>query len=105
MKFKLSYLYISLIILVIPLTFFIIYKSTSNKYFNKYVVFYTQHQDDEVLWAGSSIINALNKRGQDNVFVVLVSHGSEIAVFDKYDKYKDLSFELKREIRNIEFLA
>lgn len=106
MKFKLSYLYISLIILVIPLTFFIIYKSTSNNHqFNKCVVFYPQHQDDEVLWAGSTIINALNKRGQDNVFVVLVSNGSEIAVFDKYDKYKDLSIEQKREIRNKEFLA
>lgn len=106
MKFKISSIYIVLIILLVPLTSFIIYKFTSNNYqFNKYVVFYPQHQDDEVLWAGSTIINAINERGQNNVFVVLVSNGSEIAVFDKYDKYKNLSIKEKREIRNREFLA
>lgn len=99
------------LILLIVLCFFLviaifnIYKSNSNKQFNDYVIFYPQHQDDEVLWAGSSIVEAIKERGQNHVFVVLVSNGSGIAVFDKDEQYKNLSKDQKSNYRNIEFFA
>lgn len=60
--------------------------------FNDYVVFYPQHQDDEVLWGGSAIVEAIRQRGSDHVFVVLVSDGSGVNVF-KNKQYKGLSRE------------
>ena len=46
-----------------------------NREFNQNVVFYPQHQDDEVLWGGSAILRAIETCGKDNVYVVLVSDG------------------------------
>ncbi|WP_052356827.1 PIG-L family deacetylase [[Clostridium] dakarense] len=89
----------------LTLTIFNIYKNNTNKQFKDYVVFYPQHQDDEVLWAGSAIVEAIKERGQDNVFVVLVSNGSGIAVFDKNEQYKKLTKDQKSSYRNREFLA
>lgn len=75
-----------------------------NKKFEEHVVFYPQHQDDEVLWGGSAIINAINQCGKDNVYIVLVSDGSGVNVF-KNKKYKNLSRKEKEELRNNEFRA
>lgn len=75
-----------------------------NKSFEKYVVFYPQHQDDEVLWGGSAILEAIRQNGKDNVYVVLVSDGSGVNVF-KNKKYKNLSRKEKEKLRNYEFKA
>ena len=89
----------------IVLTGFSSYADYNNKQFKDYVVFYPQHQDDEVLWAGSAIVEAIKERGQDNVFIVQVSNGSGISVFNKDEKYKNLTREEKTELRKREFLA
>jgi LmbE family N-acetylglucosaminyl deacetylase len=39
------------------------------------VVFYPEHPDDEVLWGGSAIRAALDQKGAQDVYVVLVSQG------------------------------
>ena len=57
-----------------------------NREFNQNVVFYPQHQDDEVLWGGSAILRAIETCGKDNVYVVLVSDGLGVNVF-KDDKH------------------
>lgn len=72
--------------------------------FKEHVVFYPQHQDDEVLWGGSAILEAVKTCGTDNVYIVLVSDGSGVNVFEK-NKYKDLSRKEKEELRNKEFKA
>jgi hypothetical protein len=111
MDFFKKYLSLKYIVLsAILSTFFVsttydIYSQQNNEKFKDHVVFYCQHQDDEVLWAGSAIINAINEVGRDNVYVVLVSNGSGIAVFDKYKKYENLKTKDKIECRNREFLA
>ncbi|HDA5277623.1 TPA: PIG-L family deacetylase, partial [Clostridioides difficile] len=64
-----------ILVLCLILTGFSSYVNYSHKKFKDYVVFYVQHQDDEVLWAGSAIVNAIKERGKNNVFVVLVSTG------------------------------
>ena len=74
---------------------------TSN--FGDTVVFYPQHEDDETLWAGSAILEAIKERGADNVYVVLVSYGTGIKVF-KDEKYSNLSNQEKYEYREREFL-
>ncbi|RDY28981.1 PIG-L family deacetylase [Romboutsia weinsteinii] len=89
----------------LALTGFSSYSNHLNMQFKDYVVFYPQHQDDEVLWAGSAIVEAIKERGQDNIFVVQVSNGSGISVFRKNEKYKDLTREEKTEYRKKEFLA
>lgn len=75
-----------------------------NRKFKDYAVFYPQHQDDEVLWAGSAIIRALDQCGKDKVYVVLVSDGSGVNVF-KDSKYKNLSRKEKQNLRDAEFKA
>lgn len=75
-----------------------------NKKFEEHVVFYPQHQDDEVLWGASAIANAIKQCGKDNVYIVLVSDGSGVNVF-KNKKYKDLTRKEKEELRNNEFRA
>ena len=62
-------------------------KNVLNIPFKNYVVFYPQHQDDEVLWAGRSIKYAVKKRGSNHVFVVLVSSGTGQRVF-KQEQFK-----------------
>lgn len=73
-----------------------------NREFNDYVVFYPQHQDDEVLWAGSCIIRAIEKCGVDNVYIVLVSDGTGVNVF-KETKYRNLTKKERETLRNNEF--
>ncbi len=73
-----------------------------NKKFKDHVVFYPQHQDDEVLWAGSAIIRALEQCGKDNVYIVLVSDGPGVNVF-KSNKYKNLTRKEKQDLRDTEF--
>ncbi len=75
----------------------------SNKSFKQHVVFYPQHQDDEVLWGGSAIIKAIEERGANNVYVVLVSDGSGVNVFARNPRFKGLS--RKETLRNNEFKA
>ncbi|NKN26456.1 PIG-L family deacetylase, partial [Clostridioides difficile] len=94
-----------ILVLCLILTAFSSYVNYSHKKFKDYVVFYVQHQDDEVLWAGSAIVNAIKERGKNHVFVVLVSTGCGISVFDKYKKYENLTNIQKSEYRNREFLA
>lgn len=75
-----------------------------NRPFKKNVVFYPQHQDDEVLWGGSALRRAINTLGSDHVFVVLVSDGSGVNVF-KDKIYENTSRKEKEELRNKEFYA
>ncbi len=75
------------------------------KRFKDNVVFYPQHQDDEVLWGGTAIVDAINECGADNVYVVLVSDGSGVNVFKRNPKFKGISREKKKELRNNEFKA
>lgn len=79
-------------------------KGENQRNFKDYVVFYPQHQDDEILWGGSAIIEAIKQCGKDNVYIVLVSDGSGVNVFNNY-KYKDLTRKEKEELRNVEFQA
>ena len=68
------------------------------------VVFYSQHQDDETLFAGSAIVDAIQAIGAENVYVVLISDGDESGVFlDK--RYKHLTLKEKTGLRNNEFIA
>ena len=71
--------------------------------FGDTVVFYPQHEDDETLWAGSAILQAIKERGADNVYVVLVSYGTGIKVL-KDEKYSNLNNQEKYEYREREFL-
>lgn len=75
-----------------------------NRPFKDYVVFYPQHQDDEVLWGGSALKKAVNTLGADHVFVVLVSDGSGVNVF-KDKIYKNTTRKEKEQFRNKEFYA
>ena len=79
-------------------------RNVVNVPFNKYVIFYPQHQDDEVLWAGSAIRDAIRTRGADHVFVALVSSGTGHKVF-KQPEFQGMTLKEKAEFRNREFLA
>lgn len=79
-------------------------RNVVNVPFEKYVIFYPQHQDDEVLWAGSAIRYAIRTRGADHVFVALVSSGTGHKVF-KQPEFKGMTLKGKAEFRNREFLA
>ncbi|WP_052356815.1 PIG-L deacetylase family protein [[Clostridium] dakarense] len=79
------------------------YEANYNRKFKSHVVFYPQHQDDEVLWGASAIAKAINEVGKDNVYVVLVSDGSGVNVFKNNKKFKNLTREEKKELRNNEF--
>ncbi|WP_288222146.1 cell wall-binding repeat-containing protein [uncultured Clostridium sp.] len=68
------------------------------------VVFYSQHQDDETLFAGSAIIDAIESVGAKNVYVVLISDGDESGVFTD-PRYSSLILEKKTALRNNEFKA
>lgn len=68
------------------------------------VVFYSQHQDDETIFAGSAIVDAIQAVGPENVYVVLISDGDESGVFTD-PRYKNLSLEKKTALRNNEFRA
>ena len=77
----------------------------SNKSFKQHVVFYPQHQDDEILWGVSAITKAIEERGADNVYVVLVSDGSGVNVFARNPRFKGISRKEKETLRNNEFKA
>ena len=79
-------------------------KGIYNRKFKEHVVFYPQHQDDEVLWAGSAIVKALKECGKDNVYVVLVSDGSGVNVFNSVE-FKNLPRKEKQNLRDTEFKA
>lgn len=66
------------------------------------IIFYPQHQDDEVLWASSAMKLALQTKGSDNVYVVLNSTGLGVNVF-KDSKYDNLTELEKKAIRDNEF--
>lgn len=68
------------------------------------VVFYSQHQDDETLFAGSTIVDAVASVGKENVYMVLVSDGDESGVFNN-PRYVNLTREEKATLRNNEFIA
>lgn len=68
------------------------------------VVFYTQHQDDETLFAGSAIVDAITAVGAENVHVVLITDGSASDVFT-WDRYSKLSILERSALRNNEFKA
>ena len=46
-------------------------KRAKSYIFNDKVVFYSQHQDDETIFAGSAIIDAVEAVGAENVYIVL----------------------------------
>ena len=77
----------------------------TNKSFKQHVVFYPQHQDDEILWGVSAITKAIEERGVDNVYVVLVSDGSGVNVFARNPRFKGISRKEKETLRNNEFKA
>ncbi|MBL4932990.1 cell wall-binding repeat-containing protein [Clostridium paridis] len=68
------------------------------------VVFYSQHQDDETLFAGSAIVDAIESVGRENVYLVVVSDGDESGVFNG-DRYKKLTVTEKATLRNNELKA
>lgn len=68
------------------------------------VVFYSQHQDDETLFSGSAIIDAIEAVGKENVFIVLITDGDETGVF-LGKRYNNLSVADKARLRNNEFIA
>lgn len=75
----------------------------NNMPYKDYVIFYPQHQDDEVLWAGSAIRYAIRSRGADHVFVALVSSGTGHKIFKK-NEFKNMTQRQKAEYRNREFM-
>lgn len=68
------------------------------------VVFYVQHQDDETIFAGSAIVDAIKSVGVENVHIVLITDGDASNVFT-YERYKGLTYEQKVALRNNEFKA
>lgn len=72
--------------------------------FNDKVVFYSQHQDDETIFAGSAIVDAIKAVGSENVYIVLITDGDESGVFSG-DRYAKLSLVEKTTLRNNEFKA
>lgn len=71
--------------------------------YKDYVIFYPQHQDDEVLWAGSAIRYAIRARGADHVLIALVSSGTGHKIFKK-NEFKNMTQRQKAEYRNREFM-
>lgn len=92
------------ILLLIVVSICIAFSFTYNDNFSDIVVFYPQHEDDETLWASSAILEAINHKGKENVYIVLVSDGRGISVFDK-KKYMNLTEKEKYNLRKREFLA
>ncbi len=75
------------------------------KRFKNHVVFYPQHQDDEILWGVSAISDAIKQCGANNVYVVLVSDGSGVNVFNQIPRFKGITRKEKETLRNNEFKA
>lgn len=81
------------------------YNNGNIKRFKDHVVFYPQHQDDEVLWGGTAIVDAIKECGTNNVYVTLVSDGSGVNVFKNNPKFKGIDRKEKERLRNNEFKA
>lgn len=45
--------------------------------YSEKVVFYSQHQYYETIFIGSTIVNAIKAVGRENVYIVLITDGSE----------------------------
>lgn len=69
------------------------------------VVFYPEHPDDEVLWGGSAIRAAIDTKGADNVYVVLVSRGLGATPFLKPAHFNALTSVQRGTLREDEFRA
>lgn len=77
----------------------------ANSYvYGEKVVFYTQHQDDETLFAGSAIVDAIKSVGQENVYIVLFTKGNKSSIFEG-ERYKALNDDERATLRNNEFDA
>lgn len=61
--------------------------------FKSKVVFYSPHQDDETLYFGQTVLEAIKARGADNVYIVLISDGGASQV-QKNSDVKELLTEM-----------
>ena len=104
-RIKLLISIISLLMLPLLITGFENEESYGDTKFKDNVVFYAQHQDDETLWASAAIIEAINEVGADHVYVVQVSYGTGIRIFNKEKIFENMSQMEKYEYREREFLA
>jgi len=69
------------------------------------VAFYPEHPDDDVLWGGSAIRNAVDTKGANNVYVVLVTRGLGATPFTRTAEYSALTSDQKGQLRENEFRA
>ena len=104
-KIKLLISIVALLILPLFITGFENEESYGDTKFKDNVVFYAQHQDDETLWASAAILKAINEVGADHVYVVQVSYGTGIKIFNKEKIFENMSQMDKYEYREREFLA
>ena len=102
-KFVMSMLILS--ILILSITGFQSKQSYGDRKFKDNVVFYSQHQDDETLWASAAIIDAINEVGADHVYVVQVSYGTGIKIFNKEKMFDNMNKMERYKYREREFLA
>lgn len=104
-KIKLLISIVALLMLPLFTTGFENEESYGDTKFKDNVVFYAQHQDDETLWASAAILEAINEVGADHVYVVQVSYGTGIKIFNKEKIFENMSQMDKYEYREREFLA
>lgn len=104
-KIKLIISIIALLMLPLFITGFENEEGYGAREFKDNVVFYAQHQDDETLWASAAIIEAINEVGADHVYVVQVSYGTGIKIFNKEKTFENMTQNEKYEYREREFLA
>jgi len=69
------------------------------------VAFYPEHPDDDVLWGGSAIRSAVDTKGANNVYVVLVTRGLGATPFTRTAEYAALTSDQKGQLRENEFRA
>lgn len=104
-KIKLAISIVALLMLPLFITGFENEESYGDTKFKDNVVFYAQHQDDETLWASAAILEAINEVGVDNVYVVQISYGTGIKIFNKEETFKNMNQMERYEYREREFLA
>ena len=104
-KIKLAISIVALLMLPLFITGFENEESYGDTKFKDNVVFYAQHQDDETLWASAAILEAINEVGVDNVYVVQISYGTGIKIFNKEETFKNMGQMERYEYREREFLA
>lgn len=69
------------------------------------VAFYPEHPDDEVLWGASAIRAAVDQKGADDVYVVLVSQGRGADPWPRPPGWDALSPTERGDLRVHEFRA